>query len=210
MSRRRKGLPSVASLQIEPTDLFILKHSYYTHTRVWMLPPLLVLFVIQVWLVHRVCTADGEERKRGGKKKKTLGCHLNTACCRMCSACQRRCAYLNTSSAYLPLSHRVYLCVGGGEWGGGHASGSVLCTQWCALPPTHLISNSGKFRCCWSECNFFFPPSFPPTHARYLISQGANVGVVNSEGETPLDIAEEEAMEELLQNEINRQGALSS
>ncbi|XP_069048350.1 protein phosphatase 1 regulatory subunit 12A isoform X3 [Lepisosteus oculatus] len=42
--------------------------------------------------------------------------------------------------------------------------------------------------------------------AEYLISQGANVGVVNSEGETPLDIAEEEAMEELLQNEVNRQG----
>uniref|UniRef100_A0A6Q2Z865 Protein phosphatase 1 regulatory subunit n=1 Tax=Esox lucius TaxID=8010 RepID=A0A6Q2Z865_ESOLU len=42
--------------------------------------------------------------------------------------------------------------------------------------------------------------------AEYLIGQGANVGVVNSEGETPLDIAEEEAMEELLQNEINRQG----
>lgn len=45
---------------------------------------------------------------------------------------------------------------------------------------------------------------------RYLISQGANVGVVNSEGETPLDIAEEEAMEELLQNEINRQGTAAS
>uniref|UniRef100_A0A8C3GC31 Protein phosphatase 1 regulatory subunit n=1 Tax=Cyclopterus lumpus TaxID=8103 RepID=A0A8C3GC31_CYCLU len=42
--------------------------------------------------------------------------------------------------------------------------------------------------------------------AEYLIAQGASVGVVNSEGETPLDIAEEEAMEELLQNEINRQG----
>ncbi|XP_036005140.1 protein phosphatase 1 regulatory subunit 12A isoform X2 [Fundulus heteroclitus] len=42
--------------------------------------------------------------------------------------------------------------------------------------------------------------------AEYLIGQGANVGVVNSEGETPLDIAEEEPMEELLQNEINRQG----
>ncbi|XP_039617677.1 protein phosphatase 1 regulatory subunit 12A isoform X6 [Polypterus senegalus] len=42
--------------------------------------------------------------------------------------------------------------------------------------------------------------------AEYLISQGANVGAVNSEGETPLDIAEEEAMEELLQNEVNRQG----
>lgn len=45
-----------------------------------------------------------------------------------------------------------------------------------------------------------------PCLPRYLISQGASVGVVNSEGETPLDIAEEEAMEELLQNEINRQG----
>lgn len=31
---------------------------------------------------------------------------------------------------------------------------------------------------------------------------------MNSEGETPLDIAEEEAMEELLQNEINRQGTV--
>ncbi|XP_073507976.1 protein phosphatase 1 regulatory subunit 12A isoform X4 [Phyllobates terribilis] len=42
--------------------------------------------------------------------------------------------------------------------------------------------------------------------AEYLISQGANVGAVNSESDTPLDIAEEEAMEELLQNEVNRQG----
>ncbi|XP_077329728.1 protein phosphatase 1 regulatory subunit 12A isoform X1 [Lithobates pipiens] len=42
--------------------------------------------------------------------------------------------------------------------------------------------------------------------AEYLISQGANVGAVNSEGDTPLDIAEEEAMEELLQNEVNRLG----
>ncbi|TUC19547.1 Protein phosphatase 1 regulatory subunit 12A [Bagarius yarrelli] len=44
--------------------------------------------------------------------------------------------------------------------------------------------------------------------AEYLISEGANVGVVNSEGETPMDIAEEEAMEELLKNEINRQGSV--
>ncbi|OBS76372.1 hypothetical protein A6R68_17175, partial [Neotoma lepida] len=39
----------------------------------------------------------------------------------------------------------------------------------------------------------------------FLIGQGAHVGAVNSEGDTPLDIAEEEAMEELLQNEVNRQ-----
>lgn len=50
---------------------------------------------------------------------------------------------------------------------------------------------------------------FPCFYCRYLISQGANVGGVNSEGETPLDIAEEEAMEELLQNEINRQGTFT-
>ncbi|XP_078273262.1 protein phosphatase 1 regulatory subunit 12A isoform X3 [Rhinoraja longicauda] len=42
--------------------------------------------------------------------------------------------------------------------------------------------------------------------AMYLISRGANVAAVNSEGETPLDIAEEEAMEELLHEEISRQG----
>lgn len=54
---------------------------------------------------------------------------------------------------------------------------------------------------CISHVLIFF-------YCRYLISQGACVGVVNSEGETPLDIAEEEAMEELLQNEINRQGTV--
>ncbi|XP_051702444.1 protein phosphatase 1 regulatory subunit 12A isoform X5 [Oryctolagus cuniculus] len=43
-------------------------------------------------------------------------------------------------------------------------------------------------------------------YIRFLIGQGAHVGAVNSEGDTPLDIAEEEAMEELLQNEVNRQG----
>ncbi|KAJ8776546.1 hypothetical protein J1605_015441 [Eschrichtius robustus] len=45
-----------------------------------------------------------------------------------------------------------------------------------------------------------------PMSPRFLIGQGAHVGAVNSEGDTPLDIAEEEAMEELLQNEVNRQG----
>lgn len=43
-----------------------------------------------------------------------------------------------------------------------------------------------------------------------MIGQGAHVGAVNSEGDTPLDIAEEEAMEELLQNEVNRQGKIKS
>lgn len=60
---------------------------------------------------------------------------------------------------------------------------SLLCSKHAAI----LVTNS--FLCY-----------------RYLISQGAHVGAVNSEGDTPLDIAEEEAMEELLQNEVNRQG----
>lgn len=54
---------------------------------------------------------------------------------------------------------------------------------------------------CFLAINYIF-------FYRYLISQGAHVGAVNSEGDTPLDIAEEEAMEELLQNEVNRQGNL--
>lgn len=66
----------------------------------------------------------------------------------------------------------------------------------------------------WLQFFFFFCISFVVLFTgffslsvgRYLISQGAHVGAVNSEGDTPLDIAEEEAMEELLQNEVNRQG----
>ncbi|XP_069797749.1 protein phosphatase 1 regulatory subunit 12A-like isoform X2 [Narcine bancroftii] len=42
--------------------------------------------------------------------------------------------------------------------------------------------------------------------AEYLINNGANVAAVNSEGEIPSDIAEESAMKDLLQDEINRQG----
>uniref|UniRef100_UPI00398EF75F protein phosphatase 1 regulatory subunit 12A-like isoform X5 n=1 Tax=Pristiophorus japonicus TaxID=55135 RepID=UPI00398EF75F len=42
--------------------------------------------------------------------------------------------------------------------------------------------------------------------AEYLINNGASVAAVNSEGEIPSDIAEESAMKDLLQDEINRQG----
>ena len=41
---------------------------------------------------------------------------------------------------------------------------------------------------------------------RYLIEQGAQVGAVNSEGELPLDVATEDAMERLLKGEIKKQG----
>lgn len=41
---------------------------------------------------------------------------------------------------------------------------------------------------------------------RYLIEHGAHVGAVNSEGELPLDVATEDAMERLLKGEIKKQG----
>lgn len=44
---------------------------------------------------------------------------------------------------------------------------------------------------------------------RYLIEHGAQVGAVNSEGELPLDVATEDAMERLLKAEIKKQGVES-
>lgn len=41
---------------------------------------------------------------------------------------------------------------------------------------------------------------------RYLLEHGAQVGAVNSEGELPLDVASEDAMERLLKGEIKKQG----
>uniref|UniRef100_UPI00358FBB71 protein phosphatase 1 regulatory subunit 12A n=1 Tax=Myxine glutinosa TaxID=7769 RepID=UPI00358FBB71 len=42
--------------------------------------------------------------------------------------------------------------------------------------------------------------------AKYLLHHGVSVAAVNNEGELPLDITEDEAMEEMLQEELNRQG----
>ena len=43
---------------------------------------------------------------------------------------------------------------------------------------------------------------------RYLLDHGADVAAVNNEGELPLDLAEEEDMEDLLTDEIERLGEL--
>lgn len=42
--------------------------------------------------------------------------------------------------------------------------------------------------------------------AKYLIEHGANVAAVNNDGELALDITDSDAMEDLLQSEINEQG----
>ncbi|XP_077808569.1 protein phosphatase 1 regulatory subunit 12A isoform X7 [Macaca mulatta] len=78
-------------------------------------------------------------------------------------------------------------------------------------PSSWLLAPAGT-RTRSSSCCTAAPTSITPMWTdslpctRFLIGQGAHVGAVNSEGDTPLDIAEEEAMEELLQNEVNRQG----
>lgn len=41
---------------------------------------------------------------------------------------------------------------------------------------------------------------------RYLLSHGANIAAVNSDGDLPLDLAESDAMEGLLKAEITRRG----
>lgn len=41
---------------------------------------------------------------------------------------------------------------------------------------------------------------------RHLIDNGADIAAVNNEGELPLDLAEEEEMEDLLTEEIENQG----
>lgn len=51
-----------------------------------------------------------------------------------------------------------------------------------------------------------FSPCPPCPCCRYLLEHGAQVGAVNSEGELPLDVATEEAMERLLKAEIKKQG----
>ena len=42
---------------------------------------------------------------------------------------------------------------------------------------------------------------------RYLIENDADLSAVNNEGEVPLDLAEEEEMEEFLSDEVDNQGS---
>lgn len=42
--------------------------------------------------------------------------------------------------------------------------------------------------------------------AKYLLEHGADVAAVNNDGELALDIAEEQSMEDLLQQEIQERG----
>jgi len=44
---------------------------------------------------------------------------------------------------------------------------------------------------------------------RYLIEHGANVAAVNNDAELPLDIAESDEMEDMLQQNINAKGKAS-
>ena len=56
------------------------------------------------------------------------------------------------------------------------------------------------------HCLNFFGSSKFACSCRYLIEKEANVTAVNSEGEVPLDIAEEDDMINFLQEEIDNRG----
>ena len=43
---------------------------------------------------------------------------------------------------------------------------------------------------------------------RYLMKHGASVAAVNNDGDLPMDIAENDEMEKLLKEEMDRQGKL--
>lgn len=51
--------------------------------------------------------------------------------------------------------------------------------------------------------------SFIPSTDRYLIEHNSDVAAVNNDGELPIDIAETEAMEELLERETTLRGESS-
>lgn len=44
---------------------------------------------------------------------------------------------------------------------------------------------------------------------RYLIEQGANLAAVNNEGELPFDLADGDEMEDLISDEMDKQGLSS-
>jgi protein phosphatase 1 regulatory subunit 12A len=46
-------------------------------------------------------------------------------------------------------------------------------------------------------------------HCRYLIEHGASLSAVNSEGELPIDLADGDDMEELISDEMDKQGSSS-
>ena len=47
---------------------------------------------------------------------------------------------------------------------------------------------------------------FGVTDCRYLLKHGANVAAVNNDGDLAIDIAEDEEMENLLQEEMDKKG----
>ena len=65
----------------------------------------------------------------------------------------------------------------------------------------YTCPDTKPFRTIFNMLIFFF-------FFRYLLDNGADVAAVNNEGELPLDLAEEEDMEDLLTDEIERLGML--
>lgn len=72
------------------------------------------------------------------------------------------------------------------------------CTNWVLVHRTYIVSKPTPSL----GSNF-------SSFSRYLLKKGANVAAVNNDGDLAIDIAEDEEMEKLLQEEMDKKGLLS-
>jgi len=77
-------------------------------------------------------------------------------------------------------------------------------TQCCHKPSVN-VSHTVSHTLLPDAIQFTYSQIF-----RYLIEHGANVAAVNNDAELPLDIAESDEMEDMLQQNINAQGKASA
>ena len=124
-------------------------------------------------------------------------CYKNRAHCSLLQCLHITTAILSSAHSYFVVSFK---CVGKNS-----------CHDLIPKPPQTLYLNPVHervslkciFVCCCKEereiCNWW-------CYYRYLIEQGANVAAVNNDAELPLDIAESDEMEDMLQQNINAQG----
>lgn len=129
---------------------------------------------------HKTHTYSGFSQARDWPSGEGVDCTIGRHTFKANSRC-----YLTWIKMYFKLSEPViFLLIEGQKLIGGCQENS-------------FILHSGFTVAIWQMYLCFL---------RYLIEHSAHVGAVNSEGELPLDVATEDAMERLLKAEIKKQG----
>lgn len=107
-------------------------------------------------------------------------------------------AWLSWEVEALPVFVRAH-GVGGEQW-------STLPGPVFATPDPRLGAASSLRACVCTGARRAGVTACCPHPHRYFLNHGASVGVVNSEGEAPSDLAEEAAMKDLLLEQVKKQG----